>query len=591
MRKRLTWLGAVLLLAAAPMVAPPPAGGENSQEGPRAPEIETVAPRFQNVTRQAGIQFEHSNGATREKYMPETMGAGGLFFDYNNDGWLDIFLVDSGSLVDEDLAREARSVLYRNNGDGTFSDVTSESGIRNLAYGMGACSADYDNDGWVDLYLTNFGPNILYRNLGDGRFADVTEKSGVASSLWATSCAFGEIDNDGHLDLYVTNYVDFALDNNKFCGDYNQGVRAYCHPNVYNGLPDVLYRNNGDGTFTDITSEAGVYTSAGKGLGVVFGDYNNDGWSDIYVANDSVPNFLYRNQGDGTFEEVGLVAGVAVNGDGRPEAGMGTDMGDYDNDGLLDIIATNLDMETNTLYRNTGEGLFRDVTSQSGHGEPSLHFVGFGTAFFDYDNDGDLDVVVVNGHILDNPSFFRDNVTYEQRNLLFRNEGRKKFQEVGVPSGPGFALVKVSRGLAVGDLDNDGDLDLLISNNGQTADLLRNDGGSSNNSLVVKTVGTKSNRDGVGARLMLKIGARTQLREVKAGSSYLSQNDLRVHFGLGRSTRIDRLELRWPSGTVETWNNLEANQILTVVEGEGIIRREPFVNSKDRAQTSPQPDE
>ncbi len=571
-------LGVAFELGGAALLA-----GEKPAKSKPGPDSTSQPVLFQEVTNQAGIQFQHINGATRKKYMPETMGSGGLFFDYNNDGWLDIYLVDGGSLVDEELAGRTRSVLYRNNGDGTFRDVTADSGLEHRAYGMGACAADYDNDGWVDLYLTNFGPNVLYRNNGDGTFTDVTQTAGGRSPLWSTSCAFGDIDNDGNVDLFVTNYVDSSVNNNKFCGDKIQRVRTYCHPNVYNGLPDILYRNNGDGTFTDVTRKAGVFTTAGKGLGVVFGDYNNDGWADIYVANDSVPNFLYRNQGNGTFEEVSMWAGVAVNGEGRPEAGMGTDMGDYDNDGRLDIFVANLDVESNTLYHNGGQGLFADRTFESGQGQPSLPFVGFGAAFLDYDNDGDLDVIVANGHILDNASYFRDDATYAQPNLLFRNQGASGFKEVRTTSGPGLALVKVSRGLAVGDMDNDGDLDLLITNNGQSADLLRNHGGNQKNSLLVRTVGTESNRDGIGARLELTLGSTTQLREVKAGSSYLGQNDSRVHFGLGRAVRINRLQVRWPSGTVDVEENLEANQILTVVEGKGIVRREPFRTSTARS--------
>lgn len=567
----------LFLLAVWRLTAPEPQGIEKAARTAQMRDSTAPAILFRDVTKLAGIEFQHSNGATPMKYMPETMGSGALFLDYNSDGWLDVFLVDSGSLVNEKLSRRARSVLYSNNGDGTFRDVTAHSGLKNPGYGMGACAADYDNDGWVDLYLTNFGPNVLYHNKGDGTFEDVTGQAGVSSPLWSTSCAFGDIDNDGNVDLYVTNYVDFGLDNNKFCGDHIKQIRAYCHPNVYNGLPDVLYRSNSDGTFSDVTREAGVHAAAGKGLGVVFGDYDNDGWIDIYVANDSVPNFLYRNRADGTFEEVGLWSGVGVNGEGRPEAGMGTDLGDVDNDGLLDIFVTNLDMETNTLYRNRGQGIFTDVTFESGQGEPSLRFVGFGTAFFDYDNDGNLDVIVANGHILDNAAYFNSNTTYAQLNLLLRNQGAGIFEEVGPTSGPGFALEKVSRGLAVGDIDNDGDLDVLVTNNGQSADLLRNEGGNRQNSLLVRTIGTKSNRDGIGARLTLTSGSTTQVREVKAGSSYLGQNDLRVHFGLGQASRIDRLEVRWPSGEVDILEALQPNQILTVLESEGIVRREAFL--------------
>ncbi len=531
---------------------------------------------FEVVTTQAGIHFQHLNGATPEKYMPETMGAGGLFFDYNNDGWPDIFIVDGGSLVDPELNRRARSRLYRNDRDGTFTDVTEQSGIKNVGYGMGACAADYDNDGWADLYMTNFGRNVLYHNNGDGTFTDVTEKAGVGLNSWSTGCAFADVDNDGFVDLFVVNYVDFSLKNNKYCGDPVRNVRAYCHPNVYNGIPNHLFHNNGDGTFKDITKQAGLYTTAGKGMGVVFGDYNNDGWVDIFVANDSVPNFLYQNQGNGTFKELGFLAGAAVNANGQPGAGMGTDMADYDNDGLPGIIVTHLDMQSNTLYRNLGGGLFQDVSYESGQGEPSLPFVGFGTAFFDFDNDGYLDVAIANGDVLDNASYFRDTASYPQRNTLFHNEGNGTFKEVGLAGGAGFALVKVSRGLAVADFDNDGDLDLLITNNGQTADLLRNDGGSRNNFLMVRNVGTKSNRDGIGARLKLTVGSRSQSREVRAGSSYLSQNDMRVHFGLGQATRADRLEVRWPSGIIDVMENLAVDQMITVREGAGIVRQDRF---------------
>ena len=530
---------------------------------------------FRDAASQAGIHFRHINGATPEKYMPETMGSGCLFFDYNDDGWIDIFLVNGGSLVNSKLAASSHSALYRNNGDGTFSEVTQQAGVKNQGYGMGACAADYDNDGRKDLYLTNFGSNVLYHNNGDETFSDVTDKAGVGFSSWGSSCAFADINNDGYLDLFVVNYVDFGLSNNKFCGSLVEGLRSYCHPNVYRGLPNVLYRNNGDGTFTDITQQAGVFTRAGKGLGIAFGDYDNDGWADIYVANDSVPNFLYRNLGNGTFSEVGLSTGVAVDENGLPKAGMGTDWGDFDNDGLLDIYVTNLNSETNTLYRNNGGGLFTDVTWQAGLGEPTLPFVGFGTAFLDYDNDGHLDLVVANGHILDNVSLSRDNLTYAQRNLLFHNEGNGTFREIGLSAGPGMALEKVSRGLAVADIDNDGDLDLLINNCNQTADLLLNDNRTKNHWFIVKLIGTKSNRDAIGTRLKLTVNGLTQIREIKAGSSYQSQNDTRAHFGLGKTTNVDRLELRWPSGTLEVLKDLKADQILTIREGAGIVGRGP----------------
>ena len=381
---------------------------------------------FPAATAESGIDFTHQNGASREKYMPETMGSGGLIFDYDNDGWSDVFLVNGGSFADARVAELARHRLYHNNGatDPTmsFTDVSDATGIGTSRFGMGACSADYDNDGWNDIYVTSVGANSLYRNNGDGSFSDVTSEARVQSKLWSSSCAFGDIDNDGHVDLYVTNYVDFGVDNNKYCGDI-QDVRFYCHPNIYNGLADVLYRNNGDGTFTDISLEAGVYTTDGKGLGVVFNDYDGDGLTDIYVANDSTPNFLYHNTGGGVFEETALWAGVAVGMDGLPLAGMGIDAGDVNGDGRTDLIVTNLDRQTHSLYRNAGGGLFLDLTYESGVGEATLPFVGFGTVLFDYDNDMDLDLGIANGDVLDNVHLLNDSATYEQRNLLLENDG------------------------------------------------------------------------------------------------------------------------------------------------------------------------
>lgn len=536
--------------------------------------------RFVNVAESAGVSYRHENGASPEKYMPETMAGGALIFDYNADGWPDLFFVNGGSFVDRRIAAGARHRLYRNTGNGKFADASESSGIGISGFGMGACSADYDNDGWPDLYVTAVGPNKLYRNTGKGAFIDVTDTAGVSAGLWSTSCAFGDIDNDGDVDLYVTRYVDFSPTNNKYCSLF-ESVRAYCHPNVYKGVPDILYRNNGDGTFADVTKEAGVdkaSNGAGNGLGVVFGDYDDDGWIDIYVANDSTPNFLFHNKGKGIFEEVGFWAGVAVGGDGKPLAGMGTDMGDVNGDGLLDIFVTNLDGQTHSLYRNAGKGLFTNVTFPSGLGEATLPFVGFGTAFLDYDNDGDLDLSIANGDVIDNIKRVRDNTSYEQLNLLLRNDGAGRFASVGPASGPGFALKKPSRALATGDLDNDGDLDILISNVGGTADLLRNDGGKSANSILVRTVGSKSNRDGIGARLKLFINGKILVRNVKAGSSYLAQNDLRVHFGLGEARRAERLEVRWPNGAVDAIENVQAGQILTVREGSGVASRQPFVN-------------
>jgi hypothetical protein len=539
------------------------------------PAQQNLPVRFNDVAAKVGVVFKNENGASPDKLLPETMTGGAVIFDFDNDGWPDLFFVNGGSFVDTKVAAAARHRLYRNTGNGKFTDVTESSGIGISGFGMGACSADYDNDGWPDLYLTAVGGNKLYHNTGKNSFADVTGVAGVGAGFWSASCAFGDIDNDGDVDLYVTRYVDFTPDNKKVCMLF-QEVRSYCHPNVYRSVPDILYRNNGEGTFTDITKESGVY-KAGNGLGVVFGDYDNNGWLDIYVANDATPNFLFHNKGNGVFDEVGFWAGTAVGFDGKALSGMGTDMGDINGDGLLDIFVTNLDGQTHSLYKNLGKGLFANVTFASGVGEATLPYVGFGAAFVDYDNDGDLDMAVANGDVIDNVKLVRDSSSYEQLNLLLRNDGTGKFTSVGALSGPGFALKKASRALAVADLDNDGDLDIVVSNVGNTADVLQNDGGNRSNSILVRTVGSRSNRDGIGARLKLSVGGRIFVREVKAGSSYLAQNDLRVHFGMGNATKADRLEIRWPNGGVDTIEGIEANRILTVREGLGVTSRQSFV--------------
>jgi hypothetical protein len=527
--------------------------------------------QFRNVAIEAGLTFTHTNGSSPVKHIVETMSSGGLFFDYDGDGWIDVFLVDGGSVVDPKVHARSKSRLYRNRGNGLFEDVTDSTGIEHRQYGVGACAGDYDNDGRVDLYLTNFGPNVLYHNDG-GRFRDVTRVAGVGDAHLSTSCAFADIDNDGMLDLLVVNYVDPG-DNTKVCGDSR--MRAYCRPDVYDGVPNTLYRNNGDGTFTDITRAAGIYRKDGKGLGVVFGDYDDDGRVDFFVANDLVPNFLFHNEGGGAFREVGLLAGVAVASDGRARAGMGTDFGDYDGDGRIDLVVTNFEMETHNLYRNLGGGLFADATLPSGIGSATLRFLGFGAVFLDYDNDGHLDLAIANGHVLDNTSHFQSASKYAQRKLLLRNNGQGRFTDVAASAGPGFALERVSRTLVAGDIDNDGDLDLLVTNNGESADLLRNDGGNRSNAVVVKLTGTKSNRDGIGARLRATVGSRTLIRDIKSGSSYLGQNDLRAHFGIGRAPEIERLDVRWPTGHIDRLEHIPANGIVRITEG-GRSERTPF---------------
>jgi len=543
---------------------------------------QSVAMNFVDATDQAGIEFTHVNGASAQKHIAETMGSGALFFDFDNDGWLDLFLVDGGSVADPAIAKRARHRLYRNRGAGAagtaasasrrFEDVTAASGIEHREYGMGACAADYDNDDRVDLFVTNLGPDILYHNDGHGAFTDVTRRAGVGSNLLGASCAFADIDNDGDVDLFVANYVD--PDPSKVCGDAR--ARAYCRPDVYAGVPSALYRNNGDGTFTDVTKTSGLDRSDGKALGVVFADYDSDGRVDLFVANDLTRNFLYHNEGNGVFKEVGLPAGVAVASDGRVRAGMGTDVGDYDGDGKLDLVVTNFESEAHSVFRNLGGGLFADGTFESGLGPATLPFLGFGVAFLDYDNDTDLDLVIANGHVLDNTSLFKSMSKYAQRNLLLRNEGHGRFTEVGRQSGPGFALEKVSRTVVTGDIDNDGDLDLLVSNNGQSADLLRNDTEGLGNALRVKLRGRQSNRDGIGALVVATVGSRRLVREVRAGSSYLGQHDVRVHFGLGRASVVDRLDVRWPSGRVDVLKAIASQQDVTVAEGAGIVDSHPL---------------
>ncbi len=543
-----------------------------------ASAADTPGPQFIDVARDAGISFRHTNGASPQKHLAETMGSGGLFLDVDNDGWIDIFLVDGGSRADAAVARRARHRLFRNRGNGTFEDVTERSAIRHREYGMGACAGDYDGDGRTDIYVTNLGPNVLYRNTGKGVFADVTRAARVGDPKWSASCTFADLDRDGDLDLWVTNYVAADRARNPVCGD--SGVRFYCHPLKYDPLPNTLYRNDGTGTFTDVTAASGVGALRGNGMGVVVSDFNEDGWPDVFVANDSLPNFLFRNNRNLQFAETALGAGVAVATDGMPRAGMGIDTGDYDDDGRRDLVITNLDFQMHTVHRGLGKGLFGNATIESGIGFPTLPFVGFGVAFLDFDNDAQLDIAIVNGHVLDNAPQYRAGSTYQQRKLLFRNTGQRRFSEVGRTVGAAFTAERVGRGLATGDFDNDGDLDLLVTNNGQPAELLRNDGGNRSGALLVRLRGPRGNPDGIGAQIRVTAGGRTQLRDVKAGSSYMSQNDLRAHFGLGPATTVDRIDVQWPGGETETVKGVAINRIVTIQQGAGVVERTPFAGAR-----------
>jgi enediyne biosynthesis protein E4 len=527
-------------------------------------------PSFEDVAAEAGVRVTHHNGASAQKHIVETMGSGALFFDFDRDGWLDLFVVDGGSVVDPRAAAAAQHRLFRNRGDGGFEDVTRSAGIGRQGYGMGACAADVDGDGWTDLYVTGFGPNALYRNSGRGTFTDVTATAGVGVTALSTSCAFADVDNDGDLDLYVVKYVDPG-DNTRSCGTAR--VRAYCRPDVYEGAPSTLYRNDGTGVFTDVTRAAGLQRSDGKGLGVVFADYDDDGLIDLFVANDLTPNFLFHNEGNGNFKEVGLAAGVALASDGRARAGMGTDAGDYDGDGRLDLVVTNFESEAHSVFRNLGRGLFADATFHTGVGPATLPFLGFGALFLDYDNDTHLDLAIANGHVLDNAPLFRSTSRHAQRRLLFHNGGGGRFVEVGRQSGSAFASETVGRGLIAGDVDNDGDLDLFATSNGQPSQLLRNDGAGAGPSATVVLRGNRGNRDGIGAVAVGTVGDRRLVRTVKAGTSYLGQSDTRLHFGLGAASRIDRLEVRWPGGGTEIVTAIMAGEIVSIAQGKGVVER------------------
>jgi hypothetical protein len=528
--------------------------------------------KYAEVARESGIDFHHVNGASGQKYYIETMGSGACWFDYDNDGDLDLYVVNSAELPGFTAERKPSSHLYRNEGKGRFTDVTAEAGVGNTGYGMGCVAGDIDGDGDLDLYVTNFGANVLYRNLGDGKFLDVTAEAGVAGGGWSASAAFADIDNDGDLDLYVTRYIDFTPENNKYCGLVKPGYRAYCHPDEYNGVADLLFRNKGDGHFEDVSKTAGIANPIGKGLGVVFTDVNDDGWPDIYVANDKTINFLYLNQKDGTFKDISVLSGTGFSESGEVQAGMGTDSQDVNGDGRMDLVVTNLDYETNELYINNGDLTFTDATFKSGLAEPSFLRVGFGVSFLDFDNDGDLDLLVANGHIIDNIELTSTEVTYLQPRSLLENDGKAHFHEIGPSFGARFVAPEAGRGLAVADFDNDGDLDFFVVNNNRQAQLFRNDGGDrAGHWLTLKLRGTRSNRDGVGARVRVRSrdatgGARWQTSEVREGSSYLSQSDIRLHFGLGATATAEEIEIRWPSGIRQSLKDVKADQFLDVIE-------------------------
>jgi hypothetical protein len=534
--------------------------------------------QFTDITQPARIEFRHENSATPSKYLVETMGGGVALFDYDNDGRLDVFFTNGAKIADPMPAGTLPDKadprfwnrMYRQTQEGAFVDVTDKAGLSGMPqnrYGMGVAVGDYDNDGFQDIYVTNFGANTLYRNNGNGTFTDVTARAGVASSGWSASAGFFDYDNDGRLDLFVTRYLTWAFDKNRYCGEKKPGYRAYCHPDNFDGIANVLYHNDGNGTFTDVSAKAGIADPSGKGLGLAFADYDDDGFIDVYVANDSVQSFLYHNKGGGTFDEVGLLAGVGFNEDGKTFAGMGVDFSDYDNDGRPDVFVTDLSNERYRLFRHNGDGSFRDVTNASGVGGATLPFAGWSTRFFDYDNDGWKDIFVAQGHVMDTIEKTAPNLRYLQPPLLLRNESGRF---VRVAAGEPFKYDWAGRGAAFGDLDNDGDVDVVVSNVGQKAFVLRNDGGNRKNWLGIATVGTRSNRDCIGCRIkVVSPSGLTQFFTINTAVGYLSASDKRLIVGLGDETMARLVEIRWPSGTVQKMDNVKAGQTIVAKEPDG----------------------
>ncbi len=533
--------------------------------------------QFSNVTRKAGIEFVHYKGNRGMSTILEEAGPGVAVADYDGDGFQDIYFVNGRDRYGR--GTKARNALYHNNGDGTFTDVTEAAGVPGTLYGLGCVWGDYDNDGFPDLYVCQYGPNILYHNNGDGTFTDITRKAGATGmdtgGWFHTGAVFFDSRRVGRLDLYAGSYCNFGPHSQRYC-DIGNGIIASCIPSAYGGTPDAFYLNNGDGAFIEAAKKTGIYNPRGKNLSVQAGDYDNDGWPDLFVANDGILAYLYYNHRNGTFTDNGLASGMAMTAQGRTMAAMCISLGDYDNDGLLDLYISDFQGSPDHLFHNVGGGLFEDVSYRSGIGAPTLNVLSFGGGFFDYDNDGRLDIFIANGHVYPDISKLIPSVTYRQINTLFYNNGNGTFTDVTRQSGGGFTVPYAGRGVAFADFDNDGRVEMVVANNGSEPLLLHNDGPCQNHFVNFKLVGVRSNRDACGTRVTLRAGGLSQIREVMGGGSYLSQSDLRLHFGLGSSAQADEVEVRWPSGARQLLRGVAADRFYRIEEGSARLELQEF---------------
>jgi len=539
--------------------------------------------QFTDATAAAGIEFRHDKGAKGVATILEEAGPGVCVADFDGDGWIDIYFVNGRDLYGRGNAD--RNALYHNNGDGTFTDVTEKAGVPGTGYGLGCAWGDYDNDGFPDLYVTQYGKNVLYHNNGDGTFTDVTAKARVDGTdfgtMFHTGATFFDYDKDGKLDLYVGGYVTFNSKSQRYCTLGND--ESSCPPSVYPGSPDVLYHNNGDGTFTNVTKAAKIYQPVGKNLSVAAMDYDNDGWPDLFVANDGLEAYLYRNNHNGTFTESGLLSGMALTEDGIKMAAMCLSFGDYDNDGNLDLYISDFQNMPDHLWHNDGKGFFEEVSQRAGIAEPTRHVLSFGGGFFDYDNDGWLDLFIANGHVYQGVEKSEPGVHYKQINSLFHNDANGHFRETSGTAGNAFSVPHLGRGAAFLDYDNDGNMDVVVGVSGEGPMLMHNGGGTQNNFVNFQLAGTRSNRDAMGARVLIRAGGMSQIREIYGGGSYLSQSDLRAHFGLGKSTRVESVVVKWPSGMVQTFRDVEANRFYRIEEGSSTIALQPRKPAREAA--------